>query len=439
MNTSLKPAKKALFAVILVSGLALTMIVGPRSARAQKDDINAIYKRAMEARKQKNNPAFLENMLKVSALLPEYPPVRVQLAGAYALNGKNDEAAKELGVLAAKGLSLPVLEGEEFASIKSLPAFKDLLLRFMENNTSTNYSAPAFELDDKTLITEGLACDPRRFRFLVSSVHRGKIVQRDREGIISDFSSSEDGLGAVMGMKIDDAGRFLWACTAGIPQFEGLKDEDNGRTGVLQYDLARGTLAGKFSFPEKGHLFGDLALHPSGDIYVTDSNSPAIYKLTPGKAAKWENVLKGESFLNLQGLDFSDDGKLLFVADYLKGIFVIDLDSREPALLAAPENAALVGIDGLYYHNGGLIAVQNGVAPHRVIRVILDKSRRKIAGVDILENNHRLFNEPTLGVIVNNIFYYIANSQWNAFDEKGKLAAEDKLQRPVILSLALGK
>ena len=34
-------------------------------------------------------------------------------------------------------------------------------------------------------------------------------------------------------------------------------------------------------------------------------------------------------------------------------------------------------------------------------------------------------------------FYFIANSQWALVDENGKLAADDKLQDPVVLKIKL--
>ena len=36
-------------------------------------------------------------------------------------------------------------------------------------------------------------------------------------------------------------------------------------------------------------------------------------------------------------------------------------------------------------------------------------------------------------------FYFIANSQWPLVDENGKLAADDKLQDPVVLKINLEK
>ena len=97
----------------------------------------------------------------------------------------------------------------------------------------------------------------------------------------------------------------------------------------------------------------------------------------------------------------------------------------------------LLGIDGLTYHAGGLIAIQNGVRPHRVIRLRLGPQLREIASVEVLEANHPLFDEPTLGTVLDNWFYYIANSGWPQLDDLGGFRETGKPDEPVILKLRL--
>ena len=58
----------------------------------------------------------------------------------------------------------------------------------------------------------------------------------------------------------------------------------------------------------------------------------------PG-ATQLEAWLKHDQFVSLQGLDFSADGKTLYVADYANGLWRVDLATRTPTLLAAPARA----------------------------------------------------------------------------------------------------
>lgn len=54
-----------------------------------------------------------------------------------------------------------------------------------------------------------------------------------------------------------------------------------------------------------------------------------------------------------------------------------------------------------------------------------------------MEANNPLFDEPTLGVLVKDSFYYVANSQWGTIDKTGKRASPDKLRETVILKMKL--
>ena len=81
--------------------------------------------------------------------------------------------------------------------------------------------------------------------------------------------------------------------------------------------------------------------------------------------------------------------------------------------------------------------MQNGVNPQRVVRVFLSKDLNRVEQLRVLEANNPVFLEPTLGVIVKDTFYFIANSQWPLVDENGKLAAEENLRDPFVLKIKL--
>ena len=131
---------------------------------------------------------------------------------------------------------------------------------------------------------------------------------------------------------------------------------------------------------------------------------------------------------------FSPDGRWLFVADYTQGVARIDPRTAEVTLLEAPPDAAVTGIDGMVWAGGGLVGIQNGVHPHRVVRLGLDGPAARITEVVVLERGSPHFNEPTLGVVVGPDVYYVANSQYELFGEDGRPKLE-ALREPVILRL----
>jgi hypothetical protein len=114
---------------------------------------------------------------------------------------------------------------------------------------------------------------------------------------------------------------------------------------------------------------------------------------------------------------------------------IAELGSRRVRVLDAPRTAAILGIDGLYRAGETLLAVQNGVAPARLLRLSIDGDR--IASVEVLDSGHPAFADPTLGVVAGDRFYYIANSQWPAARPGGEMDPAVKLQDPVILGFAL--
>lgn len=102
------------------------------------------------------------------------------------------------------------------------------------------------------------------------------------------------------------------------------------------------------------------------------------------------------------------------------------MTNKKVTHLPALAGATLLGIDGLYFYKGKLIGVQNGVAPRRVVRIHLNKSLDRAERLEVIEANNPVFDEPTLGVIVNDTFYFIANSQWGLVDDKGQLGPDRK-------------
>jgi hypothetical protein len=197
-------------------------------------------------------------------------------------------------------------------------------------------------------------------------------------------------------------------------------------------------LAKKYPVPDNGekHWLGDLTLDSRGNVYASDSISPAIYAIRMEKD-EIELFCAASPMINPQGLVLADEENKLLVADYLKGFFLIDLRTREVAPVSAPQNAAVNGSDGIYRVGNDIVAVQNGIKPNRVARLKFTKDWRAIEKVDVLEANNPLFDEPTLGVLVEDSFYFIANSQWGAIDEKGQLAPAEKLRDPIVLRIKL--
>ncbi|HEV7890481.1 MAG TPA: SMP-30/gluconolactonase/LRE family protein [Pyrinomonadaceae bacterium] len=429
----IKSFRTALAAVVCISACLAVL-----AQEGQKHDARYYETLAVKAYQAKDYAAFLENMKQAAALRPDHPRIVYNLSAAYALNGRKGEAIDRLTRLARMGLAYAAERDDDFASIKDSREFANVIALFRNNRSPVGVASQAFTVHEKGLVPESVAYDPSTRSFYVSSVYRRKILRVTSKGDAEEFADERDGLWSVMGMKVDAARRELWVCTAAQPQMSNYVAAERGRSGVFKFDLRTGKLAGKYMLPDdsKQHWLGDLVVSSRGDVYATDSLSPALYVLRRG-ADRFETVLEGEPFASPQGLDFSADEKRLFVADYAKGVFVFDLETKKYAPLAPAPDSTMLGIDGLYFYRGRLVAVQNGVNPNRVVQLFLSKDLSRVERFETVAANQPVFDEPTLGVVVKDDFYFIANSQWGTIDEQGKLAPPEKLKEPVVLKLKL--
>jgi hypothetical protein len=426
-------------ALVLILIIALTAITSP-AQDTPKHDARYFVQQARQAYQAKDYPAMVENMKTALELRPTHQTYMYYLAVAYALTGDKAKALSLLSDGVSMGLTYNAERDPDLASLKDSAEFKDILSRIEKNRLHVGDGSAAFTVPEKDLIPEGLAYDPVKNVFFIGSVYKRKIVVTDQAGIPKDFSSPEDGLWSVMGMKVDAKRRLLWACTTAHPQMSNYNAADNGRSGIFKYDLNTGKLLKKYILPDKpgGHWLGDLVLNSGGDVFASDSLSPVIYFIDH-RNDQLKVFVETPDLVNLQGMAFTQDERHLFIADYSLGLFLLDVDSKEYVHVSLPSHTTLLGIDGLYADGKDLIGVQNGIVPNRVVRIRLSADSRSVTALETIEVNHPLFDEPTLGVVVKKQFYGIANSQWGMIDKNGHITEPEKLKDPAILKIALVK
>ena len=131
-----------------------------------------------------------------------------------------------------------------------------------------------------------------------------------------------------------------------MPEMKNFTEAVDGRNEILKIDIKTRRLVKRYILDDK-HVFGDLVVAKNGDVYISDSKDPIIYKIQNDKIPHekivvWKD-LKGTA-LNLQGLTFNADQSKLFIADYLKGITVVTMkDDFKTSWLAIPDGATKKG------------------------------------------------------------------------------------------------
>jgi hypothetical protein len=423
----------------LIAG-AFVLAVMVHVARAGDEPKTARYYRqqAALAYKAKDYAAAAENFNKALELIPDHPTLLYNLAAVSALQGKKSESLAFLSRVAEMGLALHPEKDADFDAIKDSAEFRNILRKFESNKQPVIHSTTAFTINEKGLVTEGLAYDPVDETFFLGSVHKRKILSVSKTGEVKNVATERDGLWSVLGMKVDPKRRLLWATSTAFPQMVNYNKEEDGSSAVFKFDLRTRKLVKRYLLPNqpKPHALGDLTVKSNGDVFATDSLTPAVYVIHPQKD-DIELFLEDDGFVSPQGLAFSDDERHLFMADYSTGLFDIDVTTRKVVHLPPLAGATLLGIDGLYFFGSSLVGVQNGITPQRVVRIYLSGDFKRAERLEIVEANNPLFDEPTLGVLVKDILYFIANSQWGLVDEKGKLGPPEKLRDPIVLKVKL--
>ena len=178
-----------------------------------------------------------------------------------------------------------------------------------------------------------------------------------------------------------------------------------------------------------------MALMADGDPIVSDGDGGGIYRV-PAKGDLWERLDAGD-FISPQTPATHPDGKHVFVPDYLRGVGLLEIATREVHWLSMQGRFALNGIDGLYFDHGTLIAVQNGTSPERVVAFTLDATLRRITSQSIIERSTATLGDPTHGVVVDRYFYYIANSGWDVIDDHGRMKPGAKSSKVRIMRVQI--
>ena len=96
---------------------------------------------------------------------------------------------------------------------------------------------------------------------------------------------------------------------------------------------------------------------------------------------------------------------------------MLDVKTMELSKVNVPYDLSLKGTDGILFYKNSLITIQNGVQPNRVVRHFLDASGNSFTRYEYIDNAHPAFGEPTIGSLNNNTLFYVANSQWSAYED----------------------
>jgi sugar lactone lactonase YvrE len=324
-----------------------------------------------------------------------------------------------------------------FAALAADPAWDGLRRALAAEEPRTTDAPLVRRLRDRGLVPEGIAYDARRRQHLVGSIARRKVVAVHADGRERDFSTPADRLDRVLGLAVDTPRDRL--CAISTNGFDDPASRGALRNALVCWALADARRLSRVDVPEAQQL-NDLSFDAQGDAFVTDSAAGSLWRL-PRDGGAAQRIGAAGALRGANGVAVAGDGSGAVYVTLSTGIARVDLVGGTVARLPqASDGWVTGGIDGLYWHRGDLVGVQNGPNPGRVLRLRLGDRGTRIVGLDVLQSHHHpAFAEPTTGTLVGDALHVLANSHVGLFAPDGRITRPDALRRPAIVAVPLGQ
>jgi sugar lactone lactonase YvrE len=389
-----------------------------------------LYQLAATYKAAGDHERLVWSLQRLIVLQPNVGDIKLALATAYAVQGDKSRTYDTLLRMQQQGYGYDLGDNPNFKKVHGTEAWDFIVDSLRKSLAPFGEGKVAFTLPRGDHLYESLAWDPKRERLLVGSVRDGTIQIADAQGRLKPFIAPDarNGLWSVYAMAAVPEDDALYVASTSSVYFKGFSQQDFGKAGVFRFRLSDGQLVEKFLL-ESGNqpnTLSSIAAGPGGRVFAADGLRNIIYKLDGGAL---KPMVANPRLTSVRGLALSGDRSRLYFADHTLGVFGVDLAAGK-AFDLGYDVARLVlgGVDGLYWYDGTLVAIENRMSPRRVMRLHLSDDGRAVVRAMPLDAGKPEFELPTYGAVAGDQFYFIANSQKNAYDAYGSPKDASKLE-----------
>ena len=343
------------------------------SAAAALADPMAIYDQALEARKARDAQRFLQLTGQLTQWAPTNPALHFLHAEALALSGRTVPALGELRWLATHGYHYAFWERDTFKTLPADGETATLREAITKNGKPAGQVARLVRLEPADLDAEGI--DAMGSGWIVGSMANGSLY-RVGSGTTSLLWRETEPRRSLFGVRHDPQRNLVWACSGSV-------DDREAQPQLLRISLQSREVV-RSPLPDPRSMCNDVALLPNGSVAVSDSQRGAVWQLT--QSGQWRTLAEPGTLGYPNGLVYLGNEQRLVVAD-LRGLWTIDLANARMTSVPAQEGTFAGGIDGLYAVDGELLAIQNGLRPHRILRIALTRGAQRVERVSVIASN----------------------------------------------------
>jgi hypothetical protein len=374
---------------------------------------------------------------RAQAAWPEQPAYSETLARWAARRGDTASLDRALVALAAQGAGGAAARDTAVRRVAGAVSGTGRLLAALESAL-----APVARGTERTVLAdsmfwpEGMDADARDGTLYVTSLRRRDVLVVPRAGPTRWLLRSPDPRpAAVFGVVVDVARDVVWLAAGGHRAMDGYIAADSASSELLRVGLRDGRIQRRWRLGDGTGIPGEIGLAPDGEVVVSDALRGRLHRLRPGVDTL--ETITHPLLRSPQGIAFSADGALAWIADWSHGLLRWDRATGEICAVTVEGGATLLGIDGLRRAGDRLVGVQNGVAPARVVGITLSGDGTHATSVAVLDRPATAIGEPTVGTIIGPRYLYVSSSQWPFWSDDAKRVGTMPLPPVSLRELAL--
>ncbi len=415
---------KLLRSAIMLAGVAILVAC---STDTHVEEVDMLIAEADSALANGQPEAAYSRYRNALTTEPHRAIIHWHVARTAARIGRDSIALAHLEILARGRAPYDPAGDTLFASLVGTADFMSLNARFTENRTPVGASGSIDSLLGQPI--ESIVHYPRPRlsggeivtvpTMVAGCANHGRFYRRvgDSEAWRLDSRIHDNHYGMFGGLTTSDSSAYYFCMT--LMDFESIRPGEYGRSRLYRQRLTTETSTGVLPPPEMiapidttaRLYFNDLIELPDGRLLITAFEDHSLWQFDPTSDSLTPFDLQGR-IVHPNGITLGPDGRTVYVSAYFDGLYQFTLDERisrpmeiEPWLLAT-------GIDGLHYHDGGLIAIQNIDRLNRVVKYHFTSDQSTIDSLTVLAANLDYIGVPTTGTIVGDTLIYVANRAW---------------------------